>query len=1475
MEQYSGHSLKLKLEKLLSDKKPLSEFVDIQLIDIIGIDRLQYIQDDFSVNNGVASIILDLEGKTVTKPSNTNALCTLSFNTDEQCICVDKLLNRDHTCLKQCRLLEANAPITINGKHVANWKILICGFGSVISPFMKSTCDNDNDFYAMLDKMSDKIKTNFDTICENLNRKTKEISEIGHESMRLAHEFQELTVEKERLQALSDNLDGTLYQFVLNTETNTMHITYCSAKWELITGISIENANADIKNLFSKIHPDDAPVMQQAIDNSAKNLTTLFCQYRLVHDDFSVTWAEATAHPYIENKLIIWDGLILDITERKNAELKLEEYRTDLERIVKERTEQYEAINEELYATNEELYATNEELHNKNDQLQQEVAARMKVMQELELSEVKMRSFIEQSFEGIIIIDDEGIIIEWNKAQETISNVPREKVIGEYCWDVFKNFIPDGDENKSLYDDYRNLILSIIKGDNRESTEAEHALKIPGIDEIKYLTIAYFPIKLEDKCYVGEIIHDSTERKFADLELERYRTQLEEMVAVQTKELFESKERLTSLSDNLPGGVIFQLSDRNSMVPQFTYISAYFETMFDTNIEGVIEDSSLFFRLLHPEDGEKLIDLICSPQQSKSVDIECRISVNDEDMKWIHLRWSYHMFEDGTHVWDGFMIDVTTSKKAALELDETRRRQNILIKVLQIIQSSENINEAIYHALMQTGLYSGASRSYIFEKRPDGKFIDNTYEWCNEGIVPEKDNLQGMSVELLATWFNIFNRNEYICTSNIATLAPEVYEILEPQGIKSILVLPLTMSGIHFGFVGFDECSYHKEWKPAEIELLISMSQILSSAIQRNNAERSIKLSQQTMRTVLDNINAAIYVADFDTDEILFANKKVKDDMQCEVEGKACWKILHGQSEPCDFCPRPYLLDDYNKPTGLYQWEFQHKKLGRWFECSDAAIEWVNGKIVHMEYATDITDRRIAEEAVKRSEELYRQLTVASPDAIIVCDTRTIFTYVSPKAKELLLIPPDDDLENVSFERFVHPHDKQNAMKLYGTLFYGNKSVQPQLLLMRNDGSEFFGEISSAAVKDDDGQITSIIMVVRDITERRLSEMELIRAKEKAEMSDKLKSSFLANMSHEIRTPINGINGFINFIADENISAKRRNEYASIVRNSCSQLIRIIDDIIDVAKIEAQQLNIRPMTFRLDDFMNELHTFYDNYVHNNKKDKLAIILDDSQFIEPCVILSDPTRLRQVLSNLIGNATKFTDKGYIGFGYRPMPPDKLEFWVEDTGIGLPADQLDVIFERFRQVEMSNNRKYGGTGLGLTISRSLVQMMGGNLNVESVEGEGSTFRFTISYLPIEPVFEPVFAEIRQEKPEEEQYFPGSSILLVEPEVMKAKYFEKILTYNGASITEVSTINQWIDAVRQLGHIDLVLVDAKVFQNEDEEMIVKVRSVRSGLPLILIVPERNDYYNHLIKLLQCNRTIEGTPDYDSLSEELMRCI
>lgn len=239
---------------------------------------------------------------------------------------------------------------------------------------------------------------------------------------------------------------------------------------------------------------------------------------------------------------------------------------------------------------------------------------------------------------------------------------------------------------------------------------------------------------------------------------------------------------------------------------------------------------------------------------------------------------------------------------------------------------------------------------------------------------------------------------------------------------------------------------------------------------------------------------------------------------------------------------------------------------------------------------------------------------------------------------------------------------------------------------------------------------------------------ELKFSREKAVESDRLKSAFLANMSHEIRTPMNGILGFANLLSEKDLSEEERSGYVEIINECGNQLLVILNDLIDIAKIEANQLSIDINPLKINTLLNDLQVLF------SAKIAPGIIFECKPGLgDPFDnITTDAVRLKQVLANLISNAIKFTVEGSITFGYE-IKNDVVEFYVRDTGIGISPDQKEVIFQRFMQADVSITRMYGGTGLGLAISKALVELLGGSIWVESEPGKGSCFYFTIPYIP----------------------------------------------------------------------------------------------------------------------------------------------
>jgi len=251
---------------------------------------------------------------------------------------------------------------------------------------------------------------------------------------------------------------------------------------------------------------------------------------------------------------------------------------------------------------------------------------------------------------------------------------------------------------------------------------------------------------------------------------------------------------------------------------------------------------------------------------------------------------------------------------------------------------------------------------------------------------------------------------------------------------------------------------------------------------------------------------------------------------------------------------------------------------------------------------------------------------------------------------------------------------------------------------------------------------------IQEIHKRKKIQTELILAKEKAEENDKLKSSFLANLSHEIRTPMNSIVGFSNLLELEKISTDTQTKYLQIIKSSSKQLLLLINDILDISKIEANQLNMNYTVFDLQELFDELLIQFSFELSKYEEKDVKLILNKGKSTL-FKIYNDKERLKQVLSNLLSNAIKFTPKGLIEFGYIDLSNNKLKFYVKDTGIGISDEFKKVIFNRFSREKLTSNTTYGGTGIGLAISKGLVNLLEGEIFLESEKSVGSTFYFVL--------------------------------------------------------------------------------------------------------------------------------------------------
>lgn len=590
----------------------------------------------------------------------------------------------------------------------------------------------------------------------------------------------------------------------------------------------------------------------------------------------------------------------------------------------------------------------------------------------------------------------------------------------------------------------------------------------------------------------------------------------------------------------------------------------------------------------------------------------------------------------------------------------------------------------------------------------------------------------------------------------------------------------------------------------------------------KNAQDTALRQSEERFRTLFEEHSAIQLVIEPETGAILDANKAASKfygwptDVLRRMNIQEITRLSSAEGK---------LDREKERTSACDTFFFRHYRADGSFRIVEVQSNCirVDGKDLLYSIIHDITERKLAEEELKKLSTIVQQ----SPSTIFVTDTGGNIEYI-----------------NTSFSR----HTGYSLDEVKGKnprIFHSGqipKSVYEELWKTILSGNVWYGEFHNrkkngelcwenaviSPIMDNKGTITNFVAIKDDITDKKKFLVELVAAKEKAEESDRLKTSFLANISHEIRTPMNGIIGLSELLLEPQLSEEEHRQYVELIQQSGQRMLKLINDIIDFSRIEAGEKALQITRTHVNDIMRELHAFFKPEA-DRKELRLSCTTDLSD--ERSIIETDSMKLHQILTNLVHNALKFTDNGGIDIGYRKRY-DLLEFYVKDSGKGIPEYMTGKIFERFRQADDSMTRAFEGAGLGLSISKAYAEMLGGAIDVESEEGKGSTFTV---YIPYTSPAANKTDLLSSSTLEPQGLIPGITVLIAEDDDVSSMLLKKNLKNENIEILSASNGLEAVELVKSRPGIDIVLMDIKMPVMNGFEATMQIKRFRPDLPVI----------------------------------------
>lgn len=808
------------------------------------------------------------------------------------------------------------------------------------------------------------------------------------------------------------------------------------------------------------------------------------------------------------------------------------------------------------------------------------------------------------------------------------------------------------------------------------------------------------------------------------------------------------------------------------------------------------------------------------------LNFQCRIKRTDNQVRWIWICGQHHPDDKGNiYRMVGVIQDITDRKKHEQELIKAKEKAEANEEQFRVLL--ENAPEPIFIQIDRKFAYLNKAALNLYGAKSENELLDTD---VIDRIHPEfkevaEDRVKRMNILGLP----VKNIDYKQLTLNGSAIDVEVSAV------------PINFNGEDGALVFLNDITIRKKTelllqeKNNEIESQNEEYRQINEELVRTK-ERAEE-SEKEFRLLAESMPQIVWITRPDGWNIYFNHQWV------DYTGLTLEESYgHGWNKPFHPDDQQRAWDAWQEAVsnnGTYSLECQLRKYDgtyRWWLIRGIPIFDQNGEITKwFGTCTDIHQIKQAEielikakEKTEKSEDKFRKAFFTNPEAITITNLDK-GTYISVNYGFIKMLEYTEQeiigKSSPELKIWKNQNDRRNFVRLLKE----NNIVENLEIELRTKSGNIINCLVSASIIELDNS-PYVISITRDITYRKKIEKELIQAKEKAEESDRLKTAFLQNMSHEIRTPMNAIMGFSDLMKSNFENKIKLEFFSDIISQRCRDLLDIVNDMLDIARIESGQLPVNYEECNINEMFEELTSFFNEYQERIGKPHILFHFEDTCQLSNFTIVCDKVKLKQIFINLVTNAFKFTEEGSIEIGCKLEPGQQLMFYVKDTGIGIPADKQSLIFERFTQLNQTPKKNIGGTGLGLAIVNGLLDLLEGTISIQSEPDKGSTFSFTIPYKSIQHVTQiPI-----KTKTTIVEDLSHKTILVVEDDVFNAEYIKEVLVDTGAKILLAETGKDAVE-VSLAESVDLVLMDVRLPDINGYEATRQIQEHKPNLKIV----------------------------------------